>query len=123
MYAARIAAASGDASGADAGFDANPQKRPSTAALTASNIASCTIAVRISVLLSFSPTATPNDEKAVAQSSSTVDAGRLLTVLTGAWPLTFAFDRFAGANRMATTANTTKVQSFSFMIFPFFERL
>src|SRR5262249_55964765 len=71
MYAALIAAASGEAPGAAAGFDANGSKLPSSTALTASNIASCAMVVRTCVRSAFSPTAIPREVMRVPQSLST----------------------------------------------------
>src|SRR5262245_3637185 len=71
MYAALIAAASGDAPGVAAGFDENGSKFPSSTALTASNIASWAMVVRTCVRSAFSPTATPREVMRVPQSLST----------------------------------------------------
>src|SRR5690349_16974874 len=71
MYAALIAAASGEAPGAAAGFEAKGSKFPSSTAFTASNIASCAMVVRTCVRSTFSCTATPREVMRVPQSLST----------------------------------------------------
>src|SRR5438045_8850303 len=71
MYAARIAAASGDAPQGDGGFDANGRYGPSRTAFTASNIASCAMVVRICVRNAFSGTDAPSAVNRLPQSSST----------------------------------------------------
>src|SRR5215470_13797559 len=68
MYAALIAAASGEAPGAVAGFEAKGSKFPSSTAFTASNIASWAMVVRTCVRSAFSPTATPREVMRVPQS-------------------------------------------------------
>src|SRR5215510_3097643 len=85
MYAARIAAASGEAPRADEGFDAKGRYGPSRTAFTASNIASCAIVVRTCVRNAFSGTDAPSDTNRLPQSSRTADADRALT--TGAGPV------------------------------------
>src|SRR5439155_8418737 len=88
MYAARIAAASGDAPGAGIGFDAKGRYGPSRTAFTASNIASCAMVVRICVRNAFSGTDAPSEVNRLPQSSSTAGpvtpAGKLASTAPGA---------------------------------------
>src|SRR6266545_8156285 len=84
MYAARIAAASGDAPGTDTGFDANGRYGPSRTAFTASNIANCAMVVRTCVRNAFSGTDAPRDVNRLPQSSSTAGPVAALTIATGA---------------------------------------
>jgi hypothetical protein len=70
MYAARMAAASGDAPGAEWGFEAKGRYGPSRTAFTASNIASCAIVVRTCVRNGFSGTDAPSEVNRLPQSSS-----------------------------------------------------
>src|SRR4029453_2018378 len=69
MYAARIAAASGDAPGTDGGLEAKGRYGPSRTAFTASNIASCAMVVRICVRNGFSGTEAPSKVNRLPQSS------------------------------------------------------
>src|SRR5262245_22858621 len=88
MYAARIAAASGDAPQGDGGFDAKGRYGPSRTAFTASNIASCAMVVRICVRNGFSGTDAPSEMNRLPQSSSTAGpvnpAGKLAATAFGA---------------------------------------
>src|SRR5262245_55881489 len=70
MYAARMAAASGDAPGAETGFEAKGRYGPSRTAFTASNIASWAIVVRTCVRSAFSGTDAPSEVNRLPQSSS-----------------------------------------------------
>src|SRR4030095_8035485 len=88
MYAARIAAASGDAPETDTGLEAKGRYGPSRTAFTASNIAICAMAVRTCVRNAFSGTDAPSDVNRLPQSSST--AGPVSVVTGGCavtWPL------------------------------------
>src|SRR4051812_46769634 len=102
MYAARIAAASGDAPGSDGGFDAKGRYGPSRTAFTASNIANCAMVVRICVRNAFSGTDAPSEVNRLPQSSSTAGPVKLTAKLPAA-----AFVPLPRSSSPA--ANTTRV--------------